>query len=67
MKQSAAYKKGFKRGYNNPGQFDQTKLLKSNTEIAKGVVAGICQRQQDNANNTVSFKLSISQKPFNLY
>ena len=64
MKQSAAYKKGFKRGYNNPGQFDQTKLLKSNTEIARGVIAGICQRKQDDVNGTVSFKLSISQKPF---
>ena len=56
MKTSAAYKKGFRKGYNNPGQFDQSKLLKFDDDLAKGVIAGICQRMQDNANNTVVFK-----------
>lgn len=56
MKQSPAYKKGFARGYNNPGQFDQDKLLKSNCDLAKGVIAGICQRAKDEKENNVSFK-----------
>ena len=50
------YIKGYKQGYNNPSQFDQAKLLKYNNDMAKGVIAGICQRKQDDTNNTVIFK-----------
>ncbi len=56
MKKSNQYKKGFKKGYNNPSQFDQNKLLQSNSDLAKGVIDGICQRKQDEIDNTVSFK-----------
>jgi len=56
MKASGPYKKGYKLGYNNPRQFDSVKLLKSNEDIAKGVVDGICQRRQDETNKTVVFK-----------
>lgn len=47
METSAEYKKGFRQGYNNPKQFDQVKLLASNTELAKGVIAGITQQAHD--------------------
>ena len=50
------YKKGYKEGYNNPSQFDQDKLMKSNSIMARGVIAGICHRKQDDINNTVKFK-----------
>ena len=56
LKQSSAYRKGYKKGYNNPGQFDQTKLLRFDNDLANGIVAGICERAKDNANNTVVFK-----------
>jgi len=56
MKQSSAYRKGYKHGYNNPSQFDQSKLLKHNDDLAQGVIAGICQRKQDDTNNTTVFK-----------
>ena len=55
-KQSSAYRKGYKQGYNNPGQFNQDKLLNNNSDMAQGVVAGICQRKQDDANNTRVFE-----------
>ena len=55
MKQSSAYNRGYKKGYNNPSQFDQQKLLKFDDDLAKGVVAGICQRNTDIANNVVKF------------
>lgn len=56
MKQTAAYKRGFRKGYNNPGQFDQTKLLKFDDDLAKGIIAGICERAKDVVNNIVVFK-----------
>ncbi len=52
---TATYKRGYKKGYNNPSQFDQHKLLQSNDDLAKGIIAGICQRQQDIENNIVKF------------
>lgn len=55
MKKSAAYKKGYKHGYNNPSQFDPDRLLKSNSDMAHGVIAGICQRKLDDANNKTRF------------
>ena len=39
MKQSSAYKRGYKKGYNNPSQFDHRKLLKFDDDLAKGIVA----------------------------
>ncbi len=53
--QTKAYKKAYRHGYNNPGQFDQTVLLNSKDDLAKAVIAGICQRKQDQANGTVTF------------
>lgn len=55
MKQSAAYKRGYKKGYNNPSQFDQRKLLQFDDDLAKGVVAGICKRHKDNTNHVAKF------------
>lgn len=55
MKHSRAYEKGYKAGYNNPGHFDQTKLLACNTDTAKGAVDGICQRKTDQANDINKF------------
>lgn len=54
----AQYKKGYKRGYNNSSQFDQDKLLKFNDDLTKGIVAGICQRAQDQKAGTVKFIFS---------
>ncbi|MBW2097125.1 MAG: hypothetical protein JRI80_19905 [Deltaproteobacteria bacterium] len=55
MKRSAQYKKGYKKGFNNPGSFDQAKLLRSSSELARGVVAGICDRKIADADGTVHF------------
>ena len=51
-----AYKKGYREGYNNPSQFDEQQLLKSNSNLAKGVIAGICQKRKDEQSNAVSFE-----------
>lgn len=55
MKQSSAYKRGYKKGYNNPSQFDHRKLLGFDSDIAKGIIAGICQRHKDIENHVVKF------------
>lgn len=51
------HKIGYKLGYNNPGQWNQTKLLKSNRLFAKGVIDGICQRKTDDANGIAVYKI----------
>ena len=55
-KQSVSFHKGYKNGYNNPGQYNQQKLLNSNKDIARGIIAGILKRTEDIKNNTVIFK-----------
>ena len=55
MKQSSAYNRGYKKGYNNPGQFDQRKLLRFDDDLARGVIAGICQRHKDRESDIVNF------------
>jgi len=52
-----AYNKGFKAGYNNPGNFNQAKLLASNTDLTRGVIDGICARMKDIANGSTIFIL----------
>ena len=41
---SARYKKGFKEGYNNPNQYHTDKLLTSNDDLIKGLIAGKLKR-----------------------
>lgn len=53
---NSQYRKGYKKGYNNPSQYNQVLLLKSNSDIAKGIIAGICDRQRDIQNNCTVFK-----------
>lgn len=48
--------KYYKQGYNNPSQFDESKLLNSNSKEAKQVLEGICQRKEDEYHNCVKFK-----------
>lgn len=56
------YKKGkknweaYREGYNNPGQFDQQKLLARNDDIARAIIAGITDRSKDNLTENVKFK-----------
>ena len=57
MKRSKEYKKGYKTGYNNPGQFEQQKLLQSDSDLAKGIIDGILVRENDNVMDTVRFIL----------
>lgn len=52
---SVEYRKGYKEGYNNPSQFDQAKVKQINSDMARGIIDGICQRAKDQANGTVKF------------
>ena len=44
---SRTERKAYCAGYNNPSQFDQNKLMASNTPIAQAVIAGITDRAKD--------------------
>ncbi len=49
-------KKTYRSGYNNPSQWNQTTLLKSNSELAKAAINGIVQRKADDAAGCTKLK-----------
>jgi len=55
MKKQKNYKY-YREGYNNPSNFNQETLLKSNSEIAQAVIKGILDRKKDEIANCVRFK-----------
>lgn len=46
MKKSKRYLNGFREGFNNPNQYKDDKILSSNDDYIKGIIAGVCKRQQ---------------------
>jgi len=47
MKFSKRYLNGFREGFNNPNQYkNNEKILNSNDEYIKGIIAGYCKKQQ---------------------
>ena len=47
--------KYYREGYNNPNQFTE-KTLNQDNDVCRAVVAGVCQRKQDDASGTTKFK-----------
>jgi ribosomal protein S17E len=45
MKFTKRYLNGFREGFNNPSQYNE-KILTSNDEYIKGIIAGYCKRKQ---------------------
>ena len=45
MKKSKRYLNGFREGFNNPTQYDE-RILNSDDDYIKGIVAGYCKRKQ---------------------
>lgn len=48
--------KAYKSAYNNPKQWNQEKLLKSNNSLAKAAIQGMIDREKDEQKGQVRFK-----------
>ena len=48
--------KHYREGYNNPGQWDQKKLLAQNDDITRAIISGITDRKADDFNGVSKFK-----------